>query len=377
MTHFQNAQPHIAICGAGLLGRLLAWRLLLEGYKVYLFEASSFTASRAAAFTAAGMISPLSELAVSEKCIYDLGLTSLALWQSWLPALNTKQSLLSCNGSVALAHPQDHLELTQFYRDISHKLQGETVTAQWLDATQLRALEPQLNQFNQAIYLPSEAHVDNRQLLPLLLTSIKKLGGMCAENCPISFTDGAICEASTLNLKQLNIADNVDYWIDCRGMGAKLATGPLRGVRGEVLWVETKEVSFQRPIRLMHPRYKLYAVPKPKHQFIIGATEIESEDTSPISLQSTLELSSALYTLHPAFAEARVIETDTNLRPAYPNNQPQITQTNQVMSINGLYRHGFLLAPALVAEAIQQLKARFTPPSKPYHHKDKNALCKS
>jgi len=127
----------------------------------------------------------------------------------------------------------------------------------------------------------------------------------------------------------------------------------------------------------MHPRYKLYAVPKPNHQFIIGATEIESEDTSPISLQSTLELSSALYTLHPAFAQARVIETDTNLRPAYPNNQPQITQTDQLMSINGLYRHGFLLAPALVAESIQQLNRRFTPSSNSSHHKDESALCKS
>ena len=64
----------------------------------------------------------------------------------------------------------------------------------------------------------------------------------------------------------------------------------------------------------MHPRYKLYIVPKPHGRFIIGATELESEDRSPMSLQSLLELGSALYTLNPAFAEARILELDANLR---------------------------------------------------------------
>ncbi|BFM11150.1 glycine oxidase ThiO [Simiduia litorea] len=361
MTLTRTAQPRIAILGAGLLGRLLAWRLLLEGYKVYLIEAAGFTNSRAAAFTAAGMISPLSELATSEKHIYDLGIKSLALWPLWLKTLTAKRALFFAKGSIALAHPQDQIELEQFYRDISYKLRGESFAAEWLNAAQLKALEPLLSHFNRAIYLPNEAHIDNRHLLSRLLTAIKDHGGICIDNCPINMIDDEICEQSTIRLQQHNIANSFDYLIDCRGIGAKTSLNALRGVRGEVLWVETKDVTFQRPIRLMHPRYKLYAVPKPHQQFIIGATEIESEDISAISLQSTLELSSALYTLHPAFAEARVIETDTNLRPAYPNNQPHIIQTNKHMSINGLYRHGFLLAPALVAESIQRINAQFTP----------------
>jgi len=130
----------------------------------------------------------------------------------------------------------------------------------------------------------------------------------------------------------------------------------LRGVRGEVMWVETKEVTFNHAIRFCHPRYKLYVVPKPGNRFIIGATEIESEDRSPISLQSTLELSSALYSIHPAFAEARVIETDVNLRPAYIDNLPKIHTENNIISINGLYRHGYLLAPVLVQQVVDQIQ---------------------
>ena len=55
--------------------------------------------------------------------------------------------------------------------------------------------------------------------------------------------------------------------------------------------------------------------------------------------------------MHPAFGEARIVELGAALRPAYPDNLPRVTVTdNAHIVVNGLYRHGFLLAPAL-AEA--------------------------
>jgi glycine oxidase len=35
------------------------------------------------------------------------------------------------------------------------------------------------------------------------------------------------------------------------------------------------------------------------------------------------------------------------LRPAYPDNLPRIVIDRNLIAVNGLYRHGFLLAPAL------------------------------
>ena len=138
-------------------------------------------------------------------------------------------------------------------------------------------------------------------------------------------------------------------------MGSQKDLKQLRGVRGEVIRFESTDVILNRPIRLMHPRYKLYLVPKPNHQFILGATELESEDRSNISLRSSMELMSALYTISPAFSEARILKTDVNLRPAYPDNLPQITQqilpdSTQHLSINGLYRHGYLIGPAIIQD---------------------------
>jgi len=49
--------------------------------------------------------------------------------------------------------------------------------------------------------------------------------------------------------------------------------------------------------------------------------------------------------------EARVVEAATGVRPAYPDNLPRVTQRSGTVYVNGLYRHGFLLAPALAQEA--------------------------
>jgi len=376
--HTDSSKFHISILGAGLLGRLSAWRLLEAGHQVTLYEAGAFTPSPAAAHTAAAMISPLTEVVVSEPLIYELGLRSLELWPAWIAELNkvlpqTPPVDYQANGSLVIAHPQDAFELEQFYRDLEGKLGGKQ-PSQWLGQAQIEELEPQLNHFRAGIYLPDEAYLDNRQLLNNLLQRIEQLGGQCLEQAAIELTD---IENGQTDIK-------ADWLLDCRGMGAKLdiqrgakqgiqkgakqdidndTLPPLRGVRGEVMWVDCPEVSLQRPVRLMHPRYKLYIVPKPQGQFIIGATEIESEDRSPISLQSSMELSSALYTLNPAFAEARIIETDVNLRPAFMDNLPKIARRAvnapsgaiPLIAMNGLYRHGYLLAPAVLDQALHPI----------------------
>ena len=96
----------------------------------------------------------------------------------------------------------------------------------------------------------------------------------------------------------------------------------------------------------MHPRWPLYVIPREDHRFMLGATSIESEDDR-VSLRSALELMSAAYTVHPAFGEARLLDFGAGLRPAFPDNLPRIALKGRTITVNGLYRHGFLIAPAL------------------------------
>ena len=160
-----------------------------------------------------------------------------------------------------------------------------------------------------------------------------------------------------------------DWVIDCRGLGAKDSwkqagdgSKDLRGVRGEVIRLYAPEVKLRRPTRLIHPRYPIYIAPKEDDLYVVGATEIESEDLSPMSVRSAMELLSAVYTVHSGFAEARILEMATQCRPTLKDNLPEISidqKPNQadLMMINGLYRHGFMISPAILDCALEVLSS--------------------
>jgi glycine oxidase len=376
-----NAHKKIAILGGGLAGRLLAWRLanrsrdsavkhnqdngIILISEIHVFEKGSLIPAlnepqKAAAFTAAAMISPMSELVASEPEVFTLGQKSLELWPTWLEQIDCLQHFHQ-QGSLVIAHPNDLAELKQFEKDLTFKLQqltneadNEAYTGSYYQTLQnqqqLAALEPNLgNHFQQGLFLQSEAHIDHHPVLSKLVEEAQALGAQFHQHKAVEIDDSILAD--------------FDLIFDCRGVGSKHSSydqAQLRGVRGEVIWLESKEITLTRPIRMMHPRYKLYLVPKPNNQFMIGATEIESEDRSPISLRSSMELMSALYAINPAFAEARILHQDQNLRPAYLDNLPKIqlgkSKTHQpVISINGLYRHGYLIGPALIEQAIEKV----------------------
>lgn len=64
---------------------------------------------------------------------------------------------------------------------------------------------------------------------------------------------------------------------------------PVRGVRVEVVWLRARGVKLQRPVRLLHPRHRVYIVPRPGDLCIVGASEIESEERSPVSPRSSVD----------------------------------------------------------------------------------------
>jgi glycine oxidase len=83
---------------------------------------------------------------------------------------------------------------------------------------------------------------------------------------------------------------------------------------------------------------------------MVGATMVESDRAGPITARAAMELLSAAYALLPAFAEAEVIRTGTGMRPSFPDNIPTIRREGRVLHVNGMYRHGFLMAPVLSTE---------------------------
>jgi glycine oxidase len=211
-----------------------------------------------------------------------------------------------------------------------------------VDALGIAGLEPDLEgRFRQGLFFPREAHLDPRRALETLAGALEDMG--------VAIHFGVEIDPQALQ------ADTV---LDCRGFAARGSLPELRGVRGEMVIVRAPDITLSRPVRFLHPRFPLYIVPRANNHFMIGATMIESENRGRPTVRSAMELLNAAFTLHPGFGEAEIIELDADLRPAFPDNLPRLTRQGRVLSLNGLFRHGFLLSPALAQEAADLILQR-------------------
>ncbi|MEI8623729.1 FAD-dependent oxidoreductase [Pseudoalteromonas sp. B137] len=330
---------NIAVVGFGLAGRLAALELS-KLHHVTVFEADDEQTPNSAGKVAAAMLAPLAESVLCEADLALMGLDSMKRWPEIVSELEG-DVFFQQQGTLVVAHQQDKGDLQSFTQRIK-PIAGHS--AQALNAQQIAQLEPELaNRFNQGLFLPCEGQIDNQAFYKASFTMLNKRKVKCVFNQRVTIKNGEINNRP------------FDYIIDCRGLGAK-SDKPLRGVRGEVARLYAPEVNLTRPVRLMHPRYPIYIAPKPNHEYVIGATEIESQDSGAATVRSTLELLSAAYTVHSGFAEARLLNIQTGLRPAFSDNRPEVSQVGNVISINGLYRHGYMLAPALVAQVVLRIE---------------------
>lgn len=337
---------HIGIAGVGLVGRVLALNLLQQGHILTLFDEDRAYGDKAAGITAAGMLAVFAELESAESIIFEHGNRSIALWPDLLEQVGIADAYQQ-EGSIITAHPQDYNELDHFIDTLKSKVE-EASTIQLLDKEGITALEPDLDQHSKAFFIPHEGQVDAQRFMKA------SSDYLLAHPDVTWYQETKVSDISSGTIKVENDQKIFDWVFDARGLGAQEDMKELRGVRGEVFWLEAPEVKISRPTRMLHPRYKIYIVPRSNNRYIIGATEIESEDKSPMSVRSSLELLSAVYSMHSGFAEARIVNSMTNCRPALRDNLPKIEQGEKMTRINGLYRHGYLLAPALVEEALSK-----------------------
>jgi glycine oxidase len=310
----------VLIKGAGVAGLTLAHELTARGANVEVAEIAPQVGGGASWF-AGGMLAPWCESESAPDTVLVLGRNAADWWHTVLPGHVIRK------GTLVAAPPRDTGELARFA--------ARTSGCDWLDADDIAALEPDLaGRFRKALFFRDEAHLDPRRAIAALHDTLQASG--------VQFHFGAAADFPEAGF---------DRVVDCTGAHAIGQAADLRGVRGEMLMLETPEVSLSRPVRLLHPRIPLYIVPRSDGRFMIGATMIESDDGGPVSARSLMELLNAAYTLHPAFGEARVIETGAGVRPAYPDNLPRFSVDGVTIRVNGFYRHGFLLAPFIAREA--------------------------
>lgn len=332
-------RPDIAIVGGGLLGRCLAWRAAKAGATVSLYDASGSNGEGSAAWVAAGMVAPTTEAIDAAPHIESMGRHSLSVWPQWLAELPLPVFYRD-NGTLLLWRHEDAAEGVHVKRVFASRPTRSHV--EHLERTQIRRLEPALDtRFSGALYIHGEAQLDNRELLQAVAVALDDTGAKCHWESRIP--DGERPDAGIV--------------VDCRGMGAKPDWPALRGVRGEIVRLYAPEIELHCMLRLLHPHRPVYITPRAEGRLVVGATSIESDDYSTASVRGALELLTAAYSVLPALAEARILEFNTQVRPALPDNAPALRfdRERNVLRINGLYRHGFLLTPAIVEETLALL----------------------
>lgn len=308
----------LRIAGAGLAGLVCGYELARRGAKVVLYDRAPTLGAASVARFAGGMLAPWCEGESAPEEVVRLGQGSADWWAAVTPVTR--------RGTLVLAPPRDRAELTRFAR--------RTTAHRSVGAEDIAGLEPDLaGRFSQGLHFAEEAHLDPARALKDLAQGIAAMGG-------------------EIHLGT-EAPEEVD--VDCTGIAAALPD--LRPVRGEMAELHCPDVTITRTIRLLHPRIPLYLVPRGGGRYMIGATMVESSSDRPATLRALTELFSAAFTLHPAFAEAAVIRSGAGLRPAFPDNLPRLVHKDGTWHLNGLYRHGFLLAPAMA----RQLAARLFP----------------
>lgn len=311
--------PRIGVLGAGIAGLAAAHAFAAAGYPVVLHERHG-AVGRGCSFFAGGMIAPWCEAESAEPELLELGRFSLRYWRDTVP-------LAAGNGSLLLAAARDLPDLARFGR--------ATGGHETLDGAAIAALEPDLaGRFSRGLFFRDEAHLDPRR-------AVADLAARLFAMPQATIRTGTDAEP-----------DGCDWIVDCRGLAARDRLPDLRGVKGEMLVLHTRDIAFSRPVQLLHPRNPVYVVPRGDGRFMVGATTVENEERGRVRARALLDLLGAAFTIHPAFGEAEVVETGCDLRPAFPDNMPALRQDGRRLHINGLYRHGFLVAPALAARAL-------------------------
>ncbi len=361
---------HIGIAGAGLLGRLLALQLAkTQNHRIEVFDvAPSAVVQRAAGWTAAGMLSPVAELEGADNGIFALGQRSLALWPAVAAELGVD---FQQKGSWLVAHRTDAGTANRVVGVLSHKAPLD-FAPQLVSPLDLRELEPALHNCPLAWLLPSEGQIDTTQAMRTMYDAAVRLGVFWHWGCSVVCASaGRLDVVNSSHPAQPSTTKIFDWVFDVRGVGAQqldanMSTNAtilqdanqmprVRGVRGEIFTLHAPHLVLQRPVRLLHPRHRVYIVPRRNGQILVGASEIESTDLSAVSVRTTLELLSAAHSILPELAEARIVDSRVNLRPALPDNLPCVVQSEGITAINGLFRHGWLLAPALLEKVLKDL----------------------
>jgi glycine oxidase len=348
----------VVVIGGGTIGTATAWRCAQRGLAVTVVDPDP---NRGAWRTAAGMLSPISELHYAEEPLFRLGRASLAGFPAFVDELEQvtreRVAFWQC-GTVSTAWDAADLAAQ---RDLYAFWQSVGAHAELLTGPELRELEPALAPGLAGGLLAADDHqVDPRMLHGALTLAAERAGvrtvrstaEVLAEECVtgVRLADGTVVSAPSV----VNAAGAWAAGVAGIPVEAAAAVRPVKG--------QTLRLRLPGPPRLRHVvrgsvrGQPVYLVPRADGRIVVGASlEEVGFDASPRA-GAVYELLRDAQTVLPELGEAEFEEVCTGFRPGSPDNAPIIgpSPLPGLVHATGHYRNGILLTP-ITADAVAGL----------------------
>jgi glycine oxidase len=369
------------VTGGGVIGLSIAWRAAQRGFSVTLVDPSP---GQGASYAAAGMLSPVSEAAYTEKELFALGAASLGRYPAFaaeLAVASGEPASFRTAGTLQIGYDADDLAVI----DELHALQDSLgVPGQRLTARECRRLEPMLDpSVRGGLLAEADGSVDPRQLTRALLAATERAGvrlirqpveGILAGPGDGGPGDGGPGDGLGTG-PGAGAGDGTDQPGSERAGGVRLADGstitadwtvlaagwnsaaieglpadcvpPVRPVKGQVARLRAPDGFLRRTVRGIVRGSSVYLVPRDNGELVLGATQEDLGPDTRVTAGGLWELLRDARALVPGITELEFTEAVARLRPGTPDNAPVLGPCRMagLVLATGHFRNGVLLTP--------------------------------
>lgn len=335
----------VFIAGGGVIGLSIAWRAAQRGFEVTVADPAPGTGSSHAA---AGMLTPVSEAAYTEKELFTLGAASLQRYPDFAAELTAATGLptgFGVTGTLQVGYDRDDLAVIDELRVLQDSL---GVPGQRLTGRECRRLEPMLDpSVCGGLLVAADGSIDPRRLVLALLAAAETAGVRVIrqpvtriEGRTARFGDGTVAEADWVVLAA--------GWntVHIEGLPPS-AVPPVRPVKGQIVRLRAPAGFLSRSVRGVVRGSAVYLVPRPDGELVVGATQEELGVDTRVTAGGLWELLRDARTLVPGITELEFTEAVARLRPGTPDNGPVLgpCAADGLVLATGHFRNGVLLTP--------------------------------
>ena len=349
------SQPDVIIIGAGVIGCACAFELAAAGARVSVFDLRHI--GQGASQASAGVLAPYIEGHESGP-LRILGRRSLDLFDGFVERVlsaSGRTIQYGRGGTLEIALEPDHADNL---RRSGEALQQEGIAAHWVDAHDLRDVEPlAATGALGGLLIDMHGFVGVPEFTGALASAAMRTGARFAQDTRVvsiaPTADQADQKVVVTTANGPSVADYVilaaGSWagqIRIDGVAHPVAIRPVRGQLLHLAWPTSQ------PLRHVLWGTDCYIVPWLNGRVLVGATVEDAGFDERATAAGVHDLLEAGCTLVPHLWQATFDEVRVGLRPASPDGLPIVGRSEVVPGLiyaTGHYRNGVLLTPLTAA----------------------------